>query len=183
MEEFYDKFTRLFGINYSAVMKLGDIERLSFDCGISFYNVVSQTIESSSILNLRDFFLAWDLEITSANLNALQKRGHFLKRCGDFREFKDASIFREGEEVLCNSLINFFGNYVSFHRAASNIMELLYNNDGEYYHKELFLAALANKHNDDYKPYLSQLRKYVLEQPDKIYADDAYAEIGWFYLI
>lgn len=105
--------------------------------------------------------------------------GRRLKLCGDARDgLRDASADCERmRDALAGS-----DSFVSFHRASANLLLEAFEMSGRQDASSLFLAGLAFRRIGEYGPFVDAMNLYANSFPDDSFADDALAEIGWFYL-
>ena len=182
---YYDKeFTRLLGRDYvvpqssRSAFSFYNRERLEASCVRRRRACVSNEL----IADVIAFFRFLEGSISSSNRQALFNSANYMKRCGDVREFLDSGVLNERHRKTCENVLALLGG-VSFHRASSNYLEHIYESSDEVYDEALFLSALSDKHNSDFDSFLSKMKRYAFEHPDREYADDALAEIGWYYLV
>ena len=110
----------------------------------------------------------------------LAEIGVSFKVCGDARDGFDEV------EPWCRNIIESLTirvETVSLHLASARILRQAFDIGGRFDSKSLFLSGLAYRRLGDYKPFVDAMELYVDLFPNGRFADDALAEIGWFYLV
>ena len=110
----------------------------------------------------------------------LLKEAIILKLCGDWR---DGKISKSTQNSKCSNINAAIPDHVSLHQAAARLLIEVsaMSSSNEITSRALFLAGLSFQRARDYGSYERTMKEYVIKFPDGPFADDAYAELGWYY--
>lgn len=174
---FNDSFQSVFGEEYSISLD---------DDAVNFNSLACSTphVGSHDIKIVIDVFSEIALGLANFDERVLEKYAVGFKVCGDAR-VKPSEEPEFGGPVgpVCASMLNALGERVSFHKVASKLAMRIYEIDRDQNSHMLFLSALSDRNNDDYEDYEIKLKLYTSSHAGESFADDAYAELGWFELV